>query len=303
MLSLSDSVDHIHARRVRQLTPLTPVSPHFPGGLGRCLGMALLDLYQVAVLHHLRRFDAEFLPNHSHPPPVSPTTPPESTMSLPLPALPSPETPRRRRDSTTVAGLTSLARRSSIQQDSGVADRADEYDCADYEEDIRGDLCCRVFVDYEVFMKYVLHVPNDWETKWKPAIDAVKADANSEEHHEAYCRSCDENETLEKNFYRPLVEMANAVLDVASRPNFNTIPSEGGQYYHVNHVSGGMIDKEGLSQALLHEGLPWPGSNRNRWANPLHVLEVRPHDNAICDGRKMPRLVVDGKCAAGSFRV
>jgi len=130
--------------------------------------MALLDLHQVAVLHHLRCFDAEFPPNCSDPPPMSPTsiTPPQSTKPLPLPTLPPPEPPQQMRDPATVVGLTPLTRGSSIQQDS-ITDQADEYDCADYEEYTRGDLCCRVFVDYEVFMKHVLHVPNDWETKWK----------------------------------------------------------------------------------------------------------------------------------------
>ena len=36
--------------------------------------MALLDLYQLAVLYNLRRSDAEFLPNRSNQPPMSNTT-------------------------------------------------------------------------------------------------------------------------------------------------------------------------------------------------------------------------------------
>ena len=274
--------------------------------------MALFDLHQAALLYNLRRFDEEFLRNNSHPPPMFPTTPPQSTKSLPLPTLPPPETPGRRRDPATIVGLTPTARGSSIRRrQDGDTDQAHKYDCADYKEYIREDLSCRVFVDYGVFMKYVLHVPNDWETKWKPAIDAVKADTNFGKHHKKYCGLCDENRTLEKNFYPPLVETANAVLDVVSRSNFNNIPSEKRQYYHINHpncVSGGVIDKKGLSPdlVLLHEDLPRPGTNKNgslHWANPLHVLEVKPHGNAICNGRDMPRLVVDGKRARCSLRV
>jgi len=81
-------------------------------------------------------------------------------------------------------------------------DLVDEYDCEEYDKDdreedeegdseeyeehVRDDLRRRVLVDYEVFMKYVLHVPEDWETKWRPALDAVKADANFKKCHESY---------------------------------------------------------------------------------------------------------------------
>ena len=110
-------------------------------------------------------------------------------------------------------------------------DPADEHDCEDddeydreedeegdregYEEHVRKDLSHRVFVDHEVFVKYVLHVPENWKTKWRPALDAVKADANFKKHHESYCGLCGGNRALEqKNFYSPLTEMDNTVLDV-----------------------------------------------------------------------------------------
>ena len=279
--------------------------------------MALFDLYQLAVLYNLRRSDAGFLHIDSHPPPMSSTTPSCSSptksrgcSSLPLPAPPLlPKTPKRP-GTITVAGLTPVARGSSVRQkQDGNTDRVDGYNCEEYEEYVREDLSCRVFVDYEVFMKYVLHAPEDWKTKWGPALDAVKANWKFNKYHKEYCGLCDRNGTPEASLYKPLAEMANAVLDVLSRSRFDGIPSEKRQHYHVNEpnrVKGGVMNKHGLSPdlVLLDKNRPIPKKCESvHWANPLHVLEVKPQDNAICDGKHMPRLVVNGMCAAGSFRV
>jgi len=280
--------------------------------------MALFDLYQLAVLYNLRRFDAGFSPNHSHPSPMSGTTPshpsPTKTRdhsSLPSPAPPIlPKTPKRP-GTTTLPGLTPISRGSSVKQkQDGDTNLAIKRDREDYEEYIREDLSCRVFVDYEIFMRYVLHVPKDWKIEWKRALDAVKADAKFKEYHEEYCRLCNINGAVKETiFYPPLKDTANAVLDVLSGSEFDGIPSEKHQYYHVNepnHVKGGVMNKRGLSPDLviLDKGRPDPGKTGSiHWANPLHVLEVKPDDNAICDGTCIPRLVVDGKCAADPFRV
>ena len=60
------------------------------------------------------------------------------------------------------------------------------------------------------------------------------------------------------------------------------------------------MGKKGLSPdlVLLHKNRPPPRAGVNKllhWANPLQVLEVKPYDNALCDGKNMPRLVVGGK--------
>jgi len=196
--------------------------------------MALFDFYQLAVLYNLRCCDAEFLPNHSHPPPMSTTVPshssptgPKAHSSLPLPEFAVPKTPRHRRDPATVGGVTPTSRGSSVRpKQEGDTDRVNRYDCRDYEQYIREDLSCRVFVDFEVFMKDVLHVPEDWKTLWSPAIDAVKTDANFNKHHKKFCGLCEEGGTLEKNFYPPLMETANAVLEVVHGSSFEGIPSE-----------------------------------------------------------------------------
>jgi hypothetical protein len=192
-----------------------------------------------------------------------------------------------------VVGSTPLSRGSPARQrEEGDTGRVDKCDPEDYDDDdhynhyVRGDLNCRVFVDYEVFMKHILHVPDDWETRWRPALDAVKADAKFNKHHNEYCGLCEENSALKKNFYPPLTETANAVLDIVSRSDFNGIPSEKRQHYHINHpnhVKGGAMNRKALP------------------TNPLHVLKVGPYNNALCDGRNMPRLAVNGKCATGSL--
>lgn len=277
--------------------------------------MALIDFYQLAVLYKLGRADAAFHPIHSDPPPMSTTTPskkPKVHSSLP-PTLPVPKTPQHRRGPTTVVGLTPPSRGSSVRQrQGGDIDRIDKYDRHDYEDYIREDLNCRVFVDFEVFMKYVLHVPDDWGTRWRRAINAVKADAEFNENHEKYCKLCEKEGTLEKDFYPPLVDTANAVLKVVSQPRFKRIPPGTPQYYHINHphhIKGGVMNKRNLSPdlVLLHKNRPHPASpgavKSLHWANPLHVLEVKPYDNALCDGRNMPRLIVGGKRATGSLRV
>jgi len=277
--------------------------------------MALFDLYQLAALYNLRHSDAGFLPNRSDHPPMPPTTPqrPSTTKaaSLPPPTLPlPPKTPRQSREPNTVLGLTPTSRGSAIQRrQDGDTDRVDKYDRADYDGYVREDLGCRVFVDYGVFMEHVLHVPTDWDTKWRRAIDKVILDEKFKKHHKDYCRLCAKGGTDEKAFYSPMVMMANAVLGVLSRSKFKGIPSGQHQYYHVNdptRVRGGVMNKMGLCPdlVLLHNNRPRPSSPKDKtihWANPLHVLEVKPSGNAICEGKHMPRLVVNSMCSASSF--
>ena len=197
-----------------------------------------------------------------------------------------------------------------IRKQEGDTDRVDKYDCADYEDYIREDLGSRVFVDFEVFMKHVLHVPDGWREKWGSAIDEVKRDKTFKEHHKKYFDLCKKTNTLEEEFYPDLVETANAVLNVVSQPKFEDIPSGKHHYYHINHpghLRGGVMDKKGLSPdlVLLHSDLPRPdpGVDLVHWSNPLHILEVKPSGTAVCEGEGMPKLVVDGKHVMPPFRV
>ena len=268
--------------------------------------MALLDFYQLAVLHNLRRRDADFLSKHSYPPMPASST---KHKSVPFNEFVRPKTPPHRPDPATVQALlmTPNSCGSSVRRkQEGDTDRADKYDRGDYEEYIREDLSCRVFVDFEVFMKRVLHVPDDWRTQWGRDIEAVKGSTTFDRHRKRYSRLCDEGATQEKEFYPELVKMANAVLDVVSR--VQNIPRKERKYYHVNdpnHLRGGMMSKKHLSPDLVQLDKEHPGPNKLtplHWANPLHVMEVKPTDNALCDGTNMPRLVVGGKRARGCFR-
>jgi len=172
-----------------------------------------------------------------------------------------------------------------------------------YEDYIREDLSCRVFVDYEVFMKQVLHVPGNWRTLWRQAIEAVTTDKGFTRQYERYCEMCGKANTAEKEFYSPLVEMANAVLEVVSQGKFKCIPSERRQYYcatDLTHLKGGVMDKKNLCPDIIlmdqnRKRPSGPKDNFVYWANPLHVLEVKPHDSVLCDGANMPHLIVDGE--------
>jgi len=203
--------------------------------------------------------------------------------------------------------LTPISRGSSIRtKQEGNTDRVDRYDRADYEDYIYEDLSCRVFVDYEVFMKHVLHVPDDWKIRWGLATEAFKPDQRRlRKYHKNYCGLCGESGTLEKDFYPVLMDTANAVLEVLSQRNFKGIPSEKRQYYYVSdpeYLRGGVMSKKNLAPdiVLLHKDRVPPRlgvSTMLHWANPLHILEVKPYDNVLCDGNNILRLVVGGKHA------
>jgi hypothetical protein len=199
-----------------------------------------------------------------------------------------------------VPDLTPCSRGTSVRsKQEGNTDRVDGYKCDEYDAYIREDLDGRVFIDFEVFIKTVLHVPKDWKEEWKSRIEAVKRGSAFTVPHEKYCNFCEDPKLSEGEFYEPLMETANAVLSRLEFPEDSGIP----QQYHVNApkvVRGGVFDKVGLIPDLvvLHEGLKPGGVPGLHWPNPLHVLEFKPYDNALCTGETLPRLVVDGKLAA-----
>ena len=275
--------------------------------------MAIVDFHQLVALHKLRRENAAFPSIHSHPL-MSASTPPHSRSS-PLPAVqPELKTPERPRGVSSLAlpGSTPLSRGGSIRQNlEGNTDRVEGFNRADYDVYIREDLRSRVFVDFEVFMKNVLHVPAEWKTDWKAAIKAVKTNSRFDGYHKDYCKRCNDRSSVESVFYEPLVDLANTALDVLSEPRFEGIFPETTHphRYRVNDpkkLRGGIFNKSDLSPDLiaLDEGLDKASKGENlHWANPLHILEVKPHDNALCDGSTMPRLVVDGEHTENFFCV
>ena len=156
--------------------------------------MALVHFCQLVDLYKLRSPDACFLSIPSHPPLVSTSPPPPSVEPNGAPPRPPiqvhPETPRKDHSAACHPKIQSTPQShgsGSSTKHKGDADRNEGYVREDYEEYIREDLNSRVFVDFEVFMRSVLHVPVGWEAKWKPNIEAVKADPRFREHHDEYC--------------------------------------------------------------------------------------------------------------------
>ena len=280
--------------------------------------MALVDFYQLVALYNLRRADAGFLSTHSHPPPMTTTPPPlspspsvepDEARSFPPPSMqPTPKTPEHKRGSVNPAlGITPQSLGTAVRQrQGGDTDRVDKYNRGDYDDYVREDLKSRVFVDFDVLLKSVLHAPDDWKTRWGLVIEAVKADQKFAKLHEDYCKDCENGNLKEDLFYEPLKETTNAILAVLTRTPFKATPCGIPQYFHVNDpkkLRGGVFSKANLTPDLitLHEDCHPSEGGTLHWANPLHVLEVKRSDNSISDGTGMPNLVVDGKCAVSSF--
>lgn len=171
----------------------------------------------------------------------------------------------------------------------------------DYEDHTPKEPQRRVFVDFDVFMKSVLRAPYDWKARWGLAIEAVKADHGFRKYHEEYLRRCEISGSQERTFHEPLMNTANAVLDVLSRSKFDNISSAIPQYYRVGDqkkLRGGVIDK-----VILHKD-PKPSTEERglHRANSPHVLEAKPYGSGLCDGTNMLRLAINGKCAISSPR-
>ena len=278
--------------------------------------MALVDFYQLATLHKLSRADPGFSSTRSRPlcmsetPPPhspSPSVEPDGVRSSPSPSIqPQHETLERNRSAVrTVPGVTPPSHGSSIR------DQVDSYDYDDYEDYVREDLRSRVFVDFEVFMEYVLHVPKDWSTQWESVIETIKVDPTFLGNLEGYRECCNNRTSLEESFYEPLAGMANAVLNVLSLPECGGIDGiESGipQTYHVNSQKkhqGGVFNKANPSPDLVvfHKKCDTTEPNNLHWANALQVLKIESHGNAICNGEDMPKLVVGGERATVSSRI
>ena len=162
---------------------------------------------------------------------------------------------------------------------------------SNYDDYVLQDLNSRVFIDFDVFIKTTLRVPDDWRTRWGPAIDAVKADAKFNEYHEKYCGLCEEGGTLEEDFNTYFMETANAVIEVLSQSDFEDIPLRERQRFRDGHSIN----------LLPGMCLVFPKSPEES-ENPLHTVHVSPHGNVLCDGRNMPRMLTNGKRAIRPFR-
>jgi len=280
--------------------------------------MALVDFYQLAVLYNLSCRDEGVLSNRSHPPPMPPANPDQPGSFLLRSIQPVPKTPERKRDATLSApNQTPMSHgTSTLQKLEHDTDKAQKHDSAKYEQYIAQDFeRHRVFVDIDVFMKNVLHVPKNWKKLWGPTINRIKRNKKFSTPHWEYARKCGAHRTLEEEFYKPLVQMGNAVLDLSESLANKSVKARTPQRYLRNDprkMSDGVM--KGLSpdvvtvhRDFLHNIGPGEMTEQRltksnlSWAQPLQVLEVKPWDNALVDGSHMPRLKVEGEPTIASL--
>ena len=290
--------------------------------------MALVDFYQLAVLYNLSRGNVGVSSSHSHPPPMSTPTSSSSRSStaesgqthsslssttqfgLKTPVR-KPGATRPIPDPTPIALGTSVLQKLQLDTDEDQANDIDKYEqfiTQDFERH-------RVFVDIDVFMKHVLHVPENWKGLWGRTIRGIKRDEAFSTAHWNYYRQCATQGVKESNFYKPLVDMGNAILDIISKESSDvSVKPQTPQRYLRNdpkRVLCGMMNNLSPDIVAVHNGfLPHIRSGERdarcleqsnlTWAQPLQALEVKPWDGALIDGSCMPRLKVNGKPATTS---
>jgi len=141
--------------------------------LSNCPAMALIDFYQLAVLHKLPHGYGGVLSESSNPPAMPATKSPaflSSSVRFDQTTLLAPKTPQHSHDATRSApcstpmsvGMSVLSKLGANTDQT--AKPTAKYDCPKYEQYIVQDFeRHRVFIDIEVFMKNVLYVPEGWE--------------------------------------------------------------------------------------------------------------------------------------------
>ena len=168
----------------------------------------------------------------------------------------------------------------------------------------------RVFVDIDVFMKNVLHVPDDWKELWRQTIRDIKCDKTFSISYLDYCHECGIPGAEETRFYEPLVGMANAILDFSDEDSSDSsVKPRTPQRYLRNdpkRILYGVINDLSPDIVAVHkefladDGLGEPSGSNLTWAQPLQALEVKPWGGALVDGSCMPRLKVNGERATNS---
>jgi len=282
--------------------------------------MALVDFYQLAVLYNLSCRDGGVLSNCSHPPPIPPANPDQPDSFLPRSTQFVFKTPERKRDATRSAPVPNQTPMShgtsTVYKLEPDTDQAKKYGTTKYEQYIAQDLeRHRVFVNIDVFMKNVLHVPDNWKKLWGPAINHIKHSKKFSSPHWEYTRKCGTKGILERQIYKPLVEMGNAILDLSESFADKSVKARTPQRYLRNDpkkIFGGVMndltpDVVAFHRDLLHNIGPGEKAEQElkepnlSWTQPLQVLEVKSCDNALVDGSHMPRLKVEGRSIATSL--
>ena len=286
--------------------------------------MALVDFYQLALLFKLSCSDVGDLSNPSYPPPMPTITPPNSHSRVDQPGQvdpalsPStqlePTTPVRNRGAT-LSGVHSTplsvgtAMMQKLQPD---VDQPQKYACAKYEQYIIEDFeRNRVFIDIDDFMKHVLHIPEDWKTSWGRTIRLIKRTPEFTTAWWDLTRQSGTPGTAEAAFYKPLVDMTNAIVKLCDLPPDDSAePRTRVRYLRndPNKILHGLM-KELVPDivAVQDDFITRLSSNEQKeqklattnltWAQPLHTLEVKSLNCTLVDGSCMPRLKMNGKPA------
>jgi len=259
--------------------------------------MALVDSYHLAVLYNLSRRDGGVLSNCSYPPPMPPANPDQPGSFLPRSTHHVFKTPEREHNAThSVPDTAPMSHWTSTTDDSA---EHDQYIAQDFKRH-------RVFVDIDVFMENVLHVPKNWKELWGPTINDIKHNEKFSSPHRKYTSMCGARGLLEQQLYEPLVEMENAILGLSKSIVDKSVKAQTPQRYLRNdpkQVFGGVMSNLKPDVVVVrHNFLHHIGSGETAeqrlkeanlsWAQPLQVLEVKPCDNALFDGSYMPRLKV-----------
>ena len=256
--------------------------------------MVLVNFYRLAVSFKLSCGDAG-ISNRSHPP-SAPATISSNSCSPPgrsyrigpfvSPMQFAPKTPEHKLNATrSVSGRTLLSVATSCIQDF-------KYN--------------RVFVDIEVFMKHVLHVPEDWRELWGETIKNIKRDPAFSFAHLDYSSQC-RTQDAGGRFYRPLVDMANTIFSCSESSQRDRVKPRTNQRclrsYPKGVCMGVMNDLSPDLVAVHNDFLPhYPEGHEEQdiedtsiaWAH-LRMPEVKPSGGALVDGSSMPRLKVNGK--------
>ena len=189
-------------------------------------------------------------------------------------------------------------------------DQPQEYGITEYEGNTPQDFAHnQVFVDIDVFMAHVLHVPEDWEVSWDSVIRKIKCDSAFLAAHRDFTRRSGTQGAEEWRPHKSLVDMTNVVVEFSDMlPDAPAKPRT-----RAHHLGN---DKQGAPRRLTNDPktdviavhssfLPYlrlEEREQNRlaepnpaWAQPLQLLEVKSLDCALVDGSCMPRLRTNGK--------
>ena len=205
--------------------------------------MALVDFYQLAVRYKLAHGDGDSLSD----------LPPRSM----LPPIPS-----------YTRGMTPSAHGSSLESELSnySSDKSEEYIVQDFDRH-------QVFVDIEVFMKHVLHVPDNWKKSWGPTIKTIRRDRTFMTAHAVYTSFCNTRSTKEDAFYDSLVDLTEAI--------FSIVGSEDSDESVKSRTRLRCIRNDGVMHGLSPD--------------IVAIHEAKDHTHSLIDGSSMPRLKVNGK--------